>query len=89
MDIQVSGLRLNIPQRNAKNILIKLIAYEHMCFNEVTKPMVEQEGMTDKIPLLIGSDTLIRYNANIDMKNKVVCFSIPEPKNKAQKMNAA
>ena len=76
MDIFVSGIRLDIKQENEENVALKLVAFEHGEFDAVMKPLMEQEGITESIPLLIGSDTLIRYNAKIDMKKKSISFRI-------------
>lgn len=78
MDIYMSGLRLNVQQESEKVIALNLVAFEHNFFDTVIKPLVEREGMTGNIPLLIGSDTLIRYNARIDMRKKNISFSIKE-----------
>ena len=76
MDIFVSGMRLDIKQESEEKLALKLVAFEHSEFDAIMKPLMEQEGMTDSIPLLIGSDTLIRYNAKIDMKKKSISFRI-------------
>lgn len=72
MDIYVSGIRLNVKQGTEESLPLKLVAFEHSGFDAVMNPLMEQEGMMESIPLLIGSDTLIRYNAKIDMKKKAM-----------------
>lgn len=76
MDIYMSGLRLNVQQENEEIIALKLVAFEHCTFDSVSKPLVEREGLPGNIPLLIGSDTLIRYNAKIDMRGKSISFCV-------------
>jgi hypothetical protein len=53
------------------------------------KPLIEREGIKESVPLLIGSDTLTRFNAKIDMKKKVICLTILKPKKKVKKKKAA
>ena len=76
MDINVSGMRLDVKSGDEGSLPLKLVAFEHKEFDAVMTPLMEQEGMTESIPLLIGSDTLIRYNAKIDMKKKAISFTI-------------
>lgn len=76
MDINVSGMRLDVKSGEEESLPLKLVAFEHKEFDTVMTPLMEQEGMTESIPLLIGSDTLIRYNAKIDMKKKAISFTI-------------
>ena len=76
MDIYMSGLRLNVQQETEEIIALKLVAFEHCTFDSVSKSLAERAGLACDIPLLIGSDTLIRYNAKIDMRNKTISFSV-------------
>lgn len=68
-----------------KSLPLKLVAFEHSTFDSVMNPLMEQEGMKESIPLLIGSDTLIRYNAKIDMKKKAISFTIKKEMKKKKK----
>ena len=76
MDIYMSGMKLNVAQETEDTIPFKFVAFEHVTFDSIMKPLVEQEGTIESVPLLIGSDTLIRYNAKIDMKKKAISFTI-------------
>ena len=83
MDIYVSGMRLQINQEAQEDFTLKFCAFEHSDFEEIVKPLAEREGLGESIPLLIGSDTLIRYNAKIDMKKKTILFCLrKEPQRK-------
>ena len=78
MDIFMSGMRLQINQEAQEDLTLKLCAFEHSDFGDIVKPLAEQEGLNDSIPLLIGSDTLIRYNVKIDMKKRTISFCLPK-----------
>ena len=82
MEYFVSGMRLDVKMGEEKSLPLKLVAFEHSTFDS----LMEQEGMKESIPLLIGSDTLIRYNAKIDMKKKAISFTI---KKEVKKKKAA
>lgn len=85
MEYFVSGMRLDVKMGEEKSLPLKLVAFEHSTFDSVMNPLMEQEGMKESIPLLIGSDTLIRYNAKIDMKKKAISFTIKKEMKKKKK----
>ena len=65
-----------------QKVIFQLLFYQHKTFCETMKPLIEREGIKESVPLLIGSDTLIHYNARIDMKKRVICLTILKPKRK-------
>lgn len=89
VEVIMSGLKLDIQREAEENLAVKLVAFEHKDFCEKMKPLVEREGIKENVPLLIGSDTLTRFNAKIDMKKKVICLTILKPKKKVKKKKAA
>ena len=82
MEVVMSGLKLEVQRDAEESITVKMAAVEHKTFCETMKPLIEREGIKESVPLLIGSDTLIHYNARIDMKKRVICLTIMNPKRK-------
>ena len=82
MEVVMSRLKLDVQKDAEESLTVKMVAVEHKTFCETMKPLVEREGIKESVPLLIGSDTLIHYNARIDMKKRVICLSILNPKRK-------
>ena len=82
VEVIMSGLKLDIQREAEENLAVKLVAFEHKDFCERMKPLIEREGIKESVPLLIGSDTLIHYHARIDMKKRIICLTIMNPKRK-------
>ena len=81
-DVYASGMRLSVKQENEEDIAFKFVAYSHSFFGESIKGLIDMEGLTENVPLLMGSDSLNWFNAKIDMKKKAICITIPKVKKK-------
>lgn len=85
MEVIISGIKLDIQCETEESLAVKFVACEHKDFCTRMKPLIEREGIEESVPLLIGSDTLTRFNAKIDMKKKAICLTILKSKKKDKK----
>lgn len=74
-DFFVSKIQLNVAKEDEESVPLRFIATEHDLASTL-KPLVETENLPDNIPLLFGSDLLAKYRARIDMRKKVIHFSV-------------
>lgn len=74
-DFYVSKIHLNVAQEDEERVPLWFIATEHDLASAL-KPLVETENLPDNMPFLFGSDLLTMYRARIDMRKKVIHFSV-------------
>lgn len=74
-DFYVSKIHLNVAKEDEESVPLRFIAMEHDLASTL-KPIVKTENLPDNIPLLFGSDLLAKYRARIDMRKKVIHFSV-------------
>lgn len=74
-DFFVSKIHLNVAKEDEESVPLRFIATEHDLASAL-KPLVETENLPDNMPFLFGSDLLTMYRARIDMRKKVIHFSV-------------